>query len=191
MIIGPKPLSRAALAERKDSIMESIGKIVGRIDSISEWSGKIVAWLSLPLVLFMSYDVIMRYLFQAPTKWAYEMTWMQYGALFILGGAYALKHKLHVRVDIIYNRWTPRTKAIFDLLVYLVMFFPVFYILIVHSAIYAYYSWEVLETSYISYWQPPVYPIKTVMVIGFVLFALQGIAEFLRLCLLVFKGETL
>jgi TRAP-type mannitol/chloroaromatic compound transport system permease small subunit len=171
--------------------MKSIGKIVGRIDSISEWSGKIVAWLSLPLVLFMSYDVIMRYLFQAPTKWAYEMTWMQYGALFILGGAYALKHKLHVRVDIIYNRWSPRTRAIFDLLVYLVMFFPVFYILIGHSAIYAYYSWEVWETSYISYWQPPVYPIKTVMVIGFVLFALQGIAEFLRLCLLVFKGETL
>jgi TRAP-type mannitol/chloroaromatic compound transport system permease small subunit len=171
--------------------METIKKIVQRIDSISEWSGRIFSWISLPLVLFMSYDVIMRYLFQAPTKWAYEMTWMLYGALFILGGAYGLKHKLHVRVDILYNRWSPRTQAIFDLMVYILIFFPVFYILISHSIIYAYYSWEVWETSYISYWQPPVYPIKTVMVVGFVLFALQGVAEFLRLAVLVFKGETL
>ena len=171
--------------------MENLRKFIYRIDSVSEWSGRIVSWLSLPLVLFMSYDVIMRYLFQAPTKWAYETTWMLYGALFILGGAYGLKHKLHVRVDILYNRWSARTRAIFDLVVYLVIFFPVFYILIGHSLIYAYYSWQVWETSYVSYWQPPVYPIKTVMVVGFVLFGLQGIAEFLRLAVSIFKGETL
>jgi TRAP-type mannitol/chloroaromatic compound transport system permease small subunit len=171
--------------------MENLRKIVRRIDSISEWSGKIFSWFALPLVLFMSYDVIMRYLFQAPTKWAYETTWMLYGALFILGGAYGLKHKLHVRVDILYNRWSPRTRAIFDLMVYILIFFPIFYILITHSIIYAYYSWQLWETSYISYWQPPVYPIKTVMVVGFVLFFLQGIAEFLRLAVLVAKGETL
>ncbi len=171
--------------------MENLRKFVRRIDSISEWSGKIFSWISLPLVLFMSYDVVMRYLFQAPTKWAYETTWMLYGALFILGGAYGLKHKLHVRVDILYNRMSPRSRAIFDLVVYLVIFFPVFYILVTHSLIYAYYSWELLEVSYISYWQPPVYPIKTVMVVGFVLFALQGIAEFIRLAAYVFKGETI
>ncbi|NWF57159.1 MAG: TRAP transporter small permease subunit [Syntrophaceae bacterium] len=171
--------------------METLRKFVHRIDSISEWSGKIFSWLSLPLVLFMSYDVIMRYLFQAPTKWAYETTWMLYGALFILGGAYGLKHKLHVRVDILYNRWSSRTRAIFDFLVYILIFFPVFYILVTHSMIYAYYSWEVLEVSYVSYWQPPVYPIKTVMVVGFVLFALQGVAEFLRLAVSLFKGEAI
>ena len=82
--------------------MDKLRSFVGRIDSVSEWSGRIFCWISLPLVLFMSYDVIMRYLFQAPTKWAYEMTWMQYGALFMLGGAYGLKHKLHVRVDILF-----------------------------------------------------------------------------------------
>jgi len=171
--------------------MSGLQKFVNRIDSISEWSGKIFSWISLPLVLFMAYDVIMRYLFQAPTRWAYETTWMLYGALFILGGAYGLKHKLHVRVDILYNRWSPRSQAIFDLIIYLVIFFPVFYILIKHSLIYAYYSWEVWETSYISYWQPPVYPIKTVMFVGFVLFALQGIAEFIRLAVSVFKGEAI
>ena len=171
--------------------MENLRKFVHRIDSISEWSGKIFSWLSLPLVVFVFYDVIMRYLFQAPTKWAYEMTWMLYGALFILGGGYGLKHKLHVRVDILYNRWAPRTRAIFDLVVYLVIFFPVFYILVSHSLIYAYYSWDLLEVSYVSYWQPPVYPIKTVMFVGFVLFALQGIAEFIRLAGSVFKGETI
>lgn len=171
--------------------MEGLRRFVARIEAISEWSGRISAWLSVPLVFFMSYDVIMRYLFQAPTKWAYELTWMQYGALFILGGAYALKHNLHVRVDIFYNRWSPRTRAIFDLATYITIFFPVFYILVKHSLIYAYYSWEVWEVSYISYWQPPVYPIKTVMVLGFVLFTLQGIAEFIRLCFQVFRGESI
>ena len=91
--------------------MTGLQKFIHRIDSISEWSGRISAWISLPLVVFMAYDVIMRYLFQAPTKWAYEMTWMQYGALFMLGGAYGLKYKLHVRVDIIYVRWSRRTRA--------------------------------------------------------------------------------
>ena len=66
--------------------MTGVQKFIHRIDSISEWSGRIFAWISLPLVVFMAYDVIMRYLFQAPTKWAYEMTWMLYGALFMLGG---------------------------------------------------------------------------------------------------------
>ncbi|MCX5908907.1 MAG: TRAP transporter small permease subunit, partial [Deltaproteobacteria bacterium] len=161
--------------------MDRLKGLIRRIDSISEWSGRICAWLAVPLVGFTAYDVIMRYLFQAPTKWAYEMTWMQYGALFMLGGAYGLKHKIHVRVDIIYNRWSVRTRAIFDLLTYLLIFFPVFYILLTHSAIYAYYSWEIWETSYVSYWQPPVYPIKTVMFVAILLFSLQGIAEFLRL----------
>ncbi len=164
-------------------------RIIHRIDRISEWTGKICAWISVPLVGFTAYDVIMRYLFQAPTKWAYEMTWMQYGALFMLGGCYALRYKLHVRVDIIFNRWSPRTQAIFDLVTYLVIFFPVFYILLTHSAIYAFYSWQILESSYISYWQPPVYPIKTVMVVAILLFTLQGIAEFLRLVIFVSKGE--
>jgi TRAP-type mannitol/chloroaromatic compound transport system permease small subunit len=94
-------------------------------------------------------------------------------------------------VDIIFNRWSLRTQAIFDSVMYLVIFFPVFYILVGHSIIYAYYSWEIWENSYVSYWQPPVYPIKTVMVIGLVLFALQGIAEFLRVLIFAVKGETL
>ena len=104
--------------------MSGVQKFIHRIDSISEWSGRIFAWLSLPMVVFMAYDVIMRYLFQAPTKWAYEMTWMQYGALFMLGGAYGLKYKLHVRVDIIYVRWSKRTQAIFDFLDLSVYLFP-------------------------------------------------------------------
>lgn len=179
------------MGEGRKVNMDRWKRLVYRIESISEWSGKIFAWLNVPLVLFMSYDVIMRYLFQAPTKWAYEMTWMLYGAVFILGGAYALKHKLHVRVDIFYNRWSMQKRAIFDLVTYILIFFPVFYILVKHSIIYAYYSWEVWETSYISYWQPPVYPIKTVMAVGFILFNLQGIAEFIRLVFKVFKEESI
>ena len=171
--------------------MKTLIKIVKVIDTVSEWSGRIVCWLIVPLVCGTVYDVLMRYFFKAPTKWAYELTWMEYGALFMLAGAYGLLHKVHVRVDIIYNMWPERAKATFDALMYLIIFFPLFYVLITYGTKYAAYSWKIWEHSYISYWQPPVYPIKTVIPIAFILFALQGIAEFIRNATFAIRGKPL
>lgn len=171
--------------------MEALKKIVRVIDIVGDWSGKIVCWLIVPLVCGTVYDVLMRYFFKAPTKWAYELTWMEYGALFMLAGAYGLRHGVHVRVDVLYNMYSRRAQAIFDALMYLIIFFPLYYLLIKHGIKYAAYSWSIWEHSYISYWQPPVYPIKTVIPLAFVLFALQGVAEFIKNATFAIKGKPL
>jgi TRAP-type mannitol/chloroaromatic compound transport system permease small subunit len=178
-----------SFVQRGKREMNALKKFLNAVDAISDWSGKIACWLVVPLTMGTVYDVLMRYFFKAPTKWAYELTWMEYGALFMLGGAYALRHNVHVRVDIIYNKYPERVQYWFDALMYLIIFFPVYYILILHSSKYAIYSWKIMEHSYISYWQPPVYPIKTVMPVAFILFALQGIAEFLRSAVYAIRGK--
>ena len=171
--------------------METLRKIVKFIDTVSDWSGKIACWLIVPLVCGTVYDVFMRYLFKAPTKWAYELTWMEYGALFMLGGAYGLRHHVHVRVDIFHRMLPERAQAVFDALMYLIIFFPLYYILIIYGFKYAAYSWKIMEHSYISYWQPPVYPIKTVIPVTFVMFAMQGIAEFIKNAVFALRGKPL
>ena len=171
--------------------MDFLRKTVKFIDTVSEWTAKIACWLIIPLVLGTVYDVFMRYLFKAPTKWAYELSWMEYGAFFLLGGAYGLLHAYHIRVDIFYKKLSERAQATFDAIMYLIIFFPVFYILIAHGSTYAAYSWSIGEHSYLSYWQPPVYPIKTVMPVAFLLFGMQGIAEFIRNAVFAIKGRPL
>ncbi len=171
--------------------MDALRKIVRFIDGLSDWSGKIAAWIIVPLVMGTVYDVLMRYFFQAPTKWAYELTWMEYGAFFMLGGAYGLRHKVMVRVDVIYNKYSPRAQAWFDTLMYIVIFFPLYAILIIYGTKYAAYSWKIWEHSYVSYWQPPVYPIKTIMPFAFFLLFLQGFAEFIRSATIALRGKPL
>jgi TRAP-type mannitol/chloroaromatic compound transport system permease small subunit len=165
-------------------------KILQYVELISEWSGRIACWLIVPLVMGTVYDVLMRYFFHAPTKWAYELTWMEYGALFMLGGAYGLKHKLHVRVDVLYNMYPRRVQLWFDTFMYLVIFLPLYLILIFYSIKYASYSWKIFEHSYISYWQPPVYPIKTVMPVAFIMMFLQGVSELIKTAVMAIKGEA-
>src|SRR3982751_6284717 len=82
------------------------------LDSISVGSGKLVAWLIVPMVASLVYEVIARYLFNAPTEWAYDMTFMLYGTFFMLGAAYTLQQKGHIRTDSLYIDWSPRRQAI-------------------------------------------------------------------------------
>jgi TRAP-type mannitol/chloroaromatic compound transport system permease small subunit len=116
---------------------------------------------------------------------------MEYAALFMLGGAYGLLHHVHVRVDIFHRMLSERGQAIFDALMYLIIFFPLYYILIFFGIKYAGYSWKIMEHSYLSYWQPPVYPIKTVIPLTFIMFTMQGVAEFIKNAVYAVKGEPL
>lgn len=168
--------------------MNTMRKYIFYMDRVSDWSGKIACWLIVPLVLVTVYDVIMRYVFQAPTQWAYELTWMESGALFMLGGAYGLLHGIHVRVDVLYNQYPKRVQVWFDTLMYLFVFLPLYFILIKHSISYAADAWMIWEHSSLSYWQPPIYPIKTVMAVAFILMFLQGISEFIKKATLAIKG---
>ncbi len=94
------------------------------IDSLSTWVGKAFAWLILMLTLAVSYEVLVRYVFGRPTTWAFDISYITYGALFLMAGPYALVRNGHVRADIIYRLWRPRRQAMMDLTLYIIFFLP-------------------------------------------------------------------
>ena len=99
-------------------------RAVNFLDRISLWSGRIVAWLIIPMVMSLVWEVVARYFFNAPTIWAYDMTYMLYGSFFMLGSAYTLLRGKHIRTDNLYGQWSPRRQGLVDTVCYLVFFFP-------------------------------------------------------------------
>ena len=159
---------------------EGFLKAIAVIDTFSEWTGKAVAWTMVPLFLGLTYEVISRYLFNAPTDWAFDVTYMLYGSQFMLGAAYTLMKGGHIRTDMFYEKFSPRKKGMVDAIGYLVFFFPAVLFLLVAGGDAAYRSWLMLEKSEISPWRPPIYPFKAMIPLAAVLLLIQGASEFLK-----------
>lgn len=159
------------------------------IDQISIWSGKITAWLIFPLVLGLTYEVISRYVFKSPTIWAYDLAYMLYGTLFMLGAAFTLYKKGHIRTDIFYDKWTPKRQGWVDALLYLLFFFPGMVFFLIAGLDEAIHSWSLLEKSEVGAWRPPIYPFKTVIPLTALLLIIQGVSEFFKSLWAAFKGE--
>jgi TRAP-type mannitol/chloroaromatic compound transport system permease small subunit len=159
---------------------EALLKAIRFLDAIGAWSGRVVAWLVLPLVLGLTYEVIARYVFDAPTAWAYDIAYMLYGSHFMLGAGYCLLKKGHIRTDIFYAKWTPQRQGWVDAVSYLFLFFPgmVFFLLAGWDS--AYHSWMVREVSEASPWRPPIYPFKMTVPVAALLLLIQGVSEFLK-----------
>jgi len=158
--------------------MRILASVLNAIDNISEWTGRVVSFLIAIAVVAMSYEVIARYGFGAPTIWSYEVSYFLCGTAMIIGGAYALRYRSHVNVDIAYARFPPRAKAVLDV-VSSVLFFAFVGILVWKGAGFAWKSLRFLEHSD-SLWLPPLYPFKVVLFIGACLITLQGLAKFIR-----------
>jgi TRAP-type mannitol/chloroaromatic compound transport system permease small subunit len=158
------------------------------LDFISAWSGKIVSWLVLVFTLVLGYEIVMRYVFNAPTKWAFDISYMLGGSYFWLGEGYTYLKKKHVRIDIFYRNFSARKKAIVDIGFALIFFFPLWGVLLYYLIPYVYLSWAIEERSMQGYWMPILYPFKTVMPVGVLLLLLQGLAEFLRSVLVLTRG---
>ncbi|HEX7787007.1 MAG TPA: TRAP transporter small permease subunit [Methylomirabilota bacterium] len=158
----------------------SLVRIVRVLDSISEYTGRLVAWLILPMVLSLVYEVVMRYVFDAPTIWAYDTSYMAYGTHFMLGAAYTLRHKGHIRTDFFYDHWPVRRQATLDAALYLFFFFPGIIFFFFAGYEQARHSWAIRETSEASAWRPIIYPFKSVMPVTAVLLLLQGVSEFVK-----------
>lgn len=150
------------------------------LDSISEHVGSWARWLALGLVLVGTYDTIMRYVFNAPTVWAYETSMMLGGSIYALGWAYDQLRKSHIRVDIFYTRLSVRGKAITDAVCSAIFFFPLMVVLLKTSVFWAMRAWANQEVMMESYWYPPAAPFRTVIAIGVALLLLQGIAQLVR-----------
>jgi TRAP-type mannitol/chloroaromatic compound transport system permease small subunit len=171
---------------------ESMGKmIVGGIDFISTWIGKMVAWVVILNILALVYEFFARYVFGSPTIWAYEATYFLYGTHFLLGSGYTLFMKSHVRIDIFYQRLSPRTQASFDTVGYLIFFFPVMIVLVYAGAEFTYQSFEMGERSGLSPWRPYLFPYKGLVFLSIFFLFLQGIAEFIRSAAFAIRGKAL
>lgn len=152
-------------------------RIARTLDRVAIASGRLASWLIIPMVLSLVYEVAARYLFAAPTLWAYDMTFMLYGAFFMLGAAFTLQRQGHIRTDSLYAQWSPRRQAAMDLVGYVLMFAPV-------VAVFLWVGWGYFAKAFAtgerfvsSPWMPVTWPFKAVMPLAGLLLAVQGLAE--------------
>ena len=155
-------------------------QLVRMIDKFSDTTGTLVAWLNVPLVLAVAYEVIARYFFHAPTIWSFDVTYMLYGTIFMLGCAYALHKGAHIRTDFFYDRWSVKTKGIIDSVSYIVFFFPAIFVLLIVSWNEGFYAYSIGETSEQTPWRPILWPYKMVVPLACLLLLVQGISELIK-----------
>ncbi len=151
-----------------------------RIDMVAIYSGRLVSWLIIPMVLSLAFEVVSRYGFNAPTVWAFDMTFMLYGAFFMLGASYTLQRKGHIRTDSLYAGWSPRTQGIVDTICYLVFFFPFVLTFAFTGWEYFYKAFTTGERFVSSPWMAKVWPFKLVLPLAGAMLALQGVSEMMK-----------
>lgn len=162
-----------------EDVAPALRATINAIDTISDWSGRVTAWLIVPMTLAVTYEVVARHFFRAPTVWAFDVTYMLYGTHFMLGTAYTLMRVGHVRTDMLYQNWSIRRQHLIDAIGYL-FFFPAMALVLYFGWQEAAHSWAIGETSDASPWRPIVYPFKTVIPLTALLLLVQGVAELLK-----------
>lgn len=154
------------------------------VDSFTAWVGKAFAWCILILAFGTAYEVFVRYAMRDPTSWAFDISYMMYGTLFMMAGAYALARDSHVRGDVIYRLWKPKIQAGIELTLYFLFFFPGILAFIFAGADYAGESWSYnYGTGEVSINSPanvPISQFKTIIPVAGALLLLQGIAQVCR-----------
>ena len=196
------------IAERRTStkmpedMIPWMAKTIEFIDSKMLLSGKIIMWITIPLIYAMIHEVIGRHFFNRPTLWSFDISRMLAGALFMLGAAYTLSKGIHIRADFLYRNWTIKNQARVDLLLYLLFFIPGFLVFFYVSFDYAYTSicgrsnleeclggkvriQRAMDTT----WMPIMWPLKSCMPIGAFLLLVQGFSEILKTYYAFVKGR--
>jgi TRAP-type mannitol/chloroaromatic compound transport system permease small subunit len=163
-----------------DEVSPAYRTTVETIDKVADWSGRITAWMIIPMTIAVTWEVVARHFFRAPTIWAFDVTYMLYGSHFMLGTAYTLMRIGHVRTDMLYQNWSVRRQNWIDAIGYVFFFFPAMAFLFYYGWQEASHSWSIGETSDASPWRPIVYPFKTVIPVTAVLLIIQGVAEVMK-----------
>lgn len=158
------------------------------IDRVSAWCGKAFAWTIVLLTAVVGYEVIVRKL-GAPTNWAFDVAFMLFGTLFMMGGAYTLSRNGHVRGDLLYRTLSPRAQAWMDLILYVAFFIPGIAALVYAGWEFAGKSWALREVSSVTGSGLPVYPYKTIIPIAGAFLLLQALAEMIRCVLCIRSGR--
>ena len=166
-----------------------IDRFILSIDQLNKTVGHAFAWCIVILTLGTCYEVFVRYLLNAPTSWAFDMSYLMYGAVFFMAGAYTLSRGGHVRADMFYRLWPPRVQATVELVLYVLFFFPGVTALVISGWGYGTSSLRILEVSVNSPAGVPIWPLKMMIPIGASLLTLQGIAEVLRCVQCLRRGQ--
>lgn len=173
-------------------VPEALLRTVRFIDKyVGELSGKIFMVLIFPLIGALTYEVIVRYAFNAPTIWAYDISYMIYGSHFMLGATYCLYKGGHIRTDVFYEKFSVRWQGRVDAILYLFFFFPGMIYFFLAGWEEALHSWDILEESLMSPWRPALYPFKTVIPIAALLIMIQGVSELLKSIYAGLRGRWL
>lgn len=171
--------------------MKSLAAWLRVVDKLSIIVGKSAALLAAPMVLCLVYEVFARYLFNAPTVWSYDITYMIYGAHYLLGAAFTYYLRGHIRIDVFYNMFSPRGRNVVDVIGNVFIIVPVTLVLAISAYTMADDAWISQEVSQYSPWAPVLWPVKWAMALGFALLFLQCVVDCLRSIILLVKGEEL
>jgi TRAP-type mannitol/chloroaromatic compound transport system permease small subunit len=160
-----------------------------RIDRFNTLVGHAFAWTVVLLTLLITWEVFSRYVLNSPHAWVFDATYMLYGTLFMMAGAYTLAASGHVRGDVLYGFFRPRTQATLDLILYFVFFIPGVLALCWAGWDFASESWVINEHSSVSADGPPIYPFKAIIPLAGASLMLQGVVEILRCIICIRQGE--
>ena len=180
---------RGGLGKMPVDMPSWMAKTITSIDKFSKWVGNIVCWILIPLIFAMTYEVIMRKLFLAPTIWAYDISRFLYGALFMLGAGYALSRGVHIRADFLYRNFKIKNQGLIDFWLYILFYFPGLIVFLYMTIGYVGESIQRGERGMDTTWMPYMWPIKSCLLIGIILLLVQGISELLKSYWASKKGE--
>jgi len=170
-------------------LISTVEKIMAVVDSVSSKMGKLGSFLFLLLTATVLYEVLARYLFDAPTIWSFTLTTFLWGGACLLTSAWVLLENRHVSIDLLALKLSPRGSKILNLVMYLFLFLPFVIIIFLKGIDQAAWSWKILQREYFSPWEAPLYPIKTLIPIAALMLLLQGITKWVRDLLFVIKGK--
>jgi len=164
-------------------------KLLFTVDKISTFIGQAFSWLIVALTLMITWEVFSRYVLDHPHAWAFDVMIIMYGTLFMMAGAYTLSKAGHVRGDVLYGFFEPRTQATIDLVLYIAFFVPGVVALTYAGYSFAAESWAMNEHSSITAEGPPIYPFKTMLPLAGAFLLLQGIVEIIRCVICIKQGR--
>jgi TRAP-type mannitol/chloroaromatic compound transport system permease small subunit len=163
-------------------------KLLLTIDKISTVVGQAFSWLIVALTLLITWEVFSRYALDDPHSWAFDVMIILYGTLFMMAGAYTLAKAGHVRGDVLYGFFEPRTQATIDLILFVLFFMPGVFALTYAGYYFAAESWAVKEHSNVTADGPPIYPFKMMLPLAGAFLLLQGIVEIIRCAICIQQG---
>ena len=180
---------RGGAGKMPDDMPSWMAKSIIRIDKFSKWTGNIVCWITVPLILGMVYEVLARKFFLAPTIWAYDISRFLYGALFMLGAGYALSKGVHIRADFLYRNFKIKTQGVIDFTLYILFYFPGLIVFLYMTTGFLQESIMRGERGMDTTWMPYMWPIKTCLWLGIVFLLIQGISELFKSYYAATKGK--